>query len=311
MFMIVHDMKGKFAMKKISLLLSLLVIVSLACGVTIDLTPEPKSPTAETTPVLYEPPTTTPEIFIALTQAMPATAMPPEEISFAPLRLSLPRVIASGARGEQVPPANGADLPYWGLTPGHTVLNLEGYVLQGKFHQPQIFVYPAQAYAELVPAAFESIRRIDNILYPPGGPALNDELPAVPFFNAAQVFASNQQIVSFQNGGGVRFVTEYSQYFATVNNTDLFYHFAGVTRDGEYYIVAILPVTAPGLAETSDPGSAVPTGGIAHPDINDPNADWQGYYAAVTNQLNATDPEAFYPSLNQLDALIQSLLIEP
>ena len=298
-------------MKRISLFLSLLVIVSLACGVTIDLTPEPESPTAESTPVPVEPPTTTPEIFISLTQAMPATAMPPEEISFAPLRLSLPRVIASGARGEQVPPASGTDLPYWELTPGHAVLTLEGYVLQNKFHQPRIYVYPASAYAEMMPGAFESIRRLDNILYGPGGPDLNDELPAVPFFNAAQVFASNAQLVSFQNGGGVRFVTEYAQYAATINNTDLFYHFEGVTRDGEYYIVAILPVTAPGLAETSDPGSAVPAGGIVHPDINDPNADWKGYYDAVANLLNSTDPEAFYPSLTQLDALIQSIRIEP
>jgi hypothetical protein len=309
--MIVHDKKGKFAMKRISLFLSLLAIVSLACGVTIDLTPNPEAPTAETTPVLVEPPTTTPEIFIALTQAMPATAMPPEEIAIAPLRMSLPRVIGSGARGEQVPPASGTDLPYWELSPGHTVLNLEGYVLQGKFHQPRIYIYPASAYAEMMPGAFESIRRIDNILYAPGGPALNDELPAVPFFNAAQVFASNAQIVSFQNGGGVRFVTEYAQYFATVNNTDLFNHFAGVTRDGAYYIVAILPVTAPGLAETSDAGAAVPTGGIAHPDLNAPNADWDGYYANVETLLNGTSPDAFYPSLTQLDALVQSIRIEP
>jgi hypothetical protein len=309
--MIVHDKKGKFAMKRISLFLSLLIIVSLACGVTIDLTPKPEAPTMETTLVPVEPPTTTPEIFIALTQAMPGTAMPPEEISFTPLRMSLPRVIASGARGEQIPPASGTDLPYWELTPGHTVLKLEGYLLQDKFHEPQIYVYPATAYGEMMPGAFESIRRIDNILYPPGGPALNDELPAVPFFNAAQVFASNAQLVSFQNGGGVRFVTEYAQYAATVNNTDLFYHFEGVTRDGAYYIVAILPVTAPGLAETSDAEAAVPAGGIMHPDLNDANADWQGYYDAVTNLLNSTDPEAFTPSLNQLDALIQSMLIEP
>jgi hypothetical protein len=241
---------------------------------------------------------------------MPATAMPPEEISFAPLRLSLPRVVASGVRGEQVPPANGTDLPYWELTPGHTVLNLEGYILQNKFHQPRIFVYPAQAYAEMMPGAFESIRRINNIIYAAGAPTF-DELPSVPFFNAAQVFASNVQTVSFQNGSGMRFVTEYAQYFATVNNTDLFYHFEGVTRDGAYYIVAILPITAPVLAETSEVGAAIPAGGIAFPDINDPNADFKGYYDAVTNLLNSTSPEAFYPTLSQLDTLIQSIRIEP
>ncbi len=297
-------------MKKALMLLSLMTVLSLACGVTIDLTPKPEAPTMETTPMQVEPPTTTPEIFISLTQAMPATAMPPGEIFVSPLRMSLPRAIASGALGEQVPPASGQDLPYWELTPGHIVITLEGYALQDKFHQPRIYVYPASAYAEMVPGAFESIRRVNNILYAAGAPSF-DELPSVPFFNAAQVFASNIQTVSFQNGGGVRFVTEYAQSFATVNNMDLFYHFEGVTRDGDYYIVAILPVTAPVLAETSETGAAIPVGGIAFPDINDPNADFKGYYDAVTNLLNSTSPEAFHPTLSQLDALIQSIHIEP
>jgi len=40
------------------------------------------------------------------------------------------------------------------------------------------------AYAEMIPGAFEGIRCLDNILYTPGGPIINDQLPAVPFFNA-------------------------------------------------------------------------------------------------------------------------------
>jgi hypothetical protein len=303
-------MKGNATMKKIILSFCVLVITTLACDASVNIVPTHEVPIAAETPVLSEPPTTTPEIFIALTQAMPATAMPSEEIFISPLRISLPQGIATGVSGEQVPPANGTDLPYWGLTPGHTVLNLEGYVLQEKFHQPRIFVYPALAYAEMMPGAFESIRRINNIIYATDAPGF-DELPSVPFFNAGQVFAANVQTISFQNGGGVRFVTEYAQYFATVNNTDLFYHFEGVTRDGAYYIVAILPVTAPGLAETSDVGAAVPAGGIAHPDINDPNADWQGYYDAVETLLTSTDPDTFDPPLSQLDALIQSIQVAP
>lgn len=296
-------------MKKALPFLSLFAMLSLACGVTIDLTPKPDVPTPAVTSVLVEPPTTTPEIFIALTEAMPATAMPPEEISVDPLRISLPRVIASGARGEQVPPASGPDLPYWELTPGHTVLNLEGYILQNKFHQPRIFVYPAPAYAGMLPNANENIQWLKTLLTS-GAPDF-DELPSVPFFNAAQVFASNIQPLSFQNGGGVRFVTAYAQYFAIANNTDLFYHFEGLTHDGAYYIVAILPITAPALAETGEPGSAVPAGGIAHPDVNDPNADWQGYYTNIETLLNGTSPEAFTPALGQLDILIQSMLVTP
>jgi hypothetical protein len=109
----------------------------------------------------------------------------------------------------------------------------------------------------------------------------------------------------------VRFLTQYDQYPAPINNHDLFYHFQGFSADGNYYIVAILPVTAPALAETSDPGSAIPSGGIAYPDINSSNPDFQSYYASITDLLNGTSPEAFTPPLSQLDALIQSMWVAP
>jgi hypothetical protein len=164
----------------------------------------------------------------------------------------------------------------------------------------------------MYPPAFESIRRLDNILYTPGGPSLSaDQLPTVPFFNAAQVFESNIQVISFQNGQGVRFLTEYAQYAASVNNHDLFYHFQGVTRDGAYYIIAILPITAPVLAETSDAGAVLPLGGVPYPYMADPGADMQGYYASVADVLNATPSDRFTPTINQLDALIQSMRINP
>jgi hypothetical protein len=229
--------------------------------------------------------------------------------SFGPLSLVLPPGLASGINGNQVPRNEGQDLPYWEVTPGHTVLKLEGYPLQGKFHQPQIYIYPAQAYAEMVPGAFESIHRLDNILYGPAAPIDVQQLPAVPFFNAQQVFASNVQKISFQNGGGVRFLTEYAQYPDSVNNQDLFYHFQGVTRDGAYYIIAILPISNPALAETSDGGAVLPTGGIPYPDITTPNPDMAGYYSAITKLLNGQSPEAFAPTINQLDSLIQSMRI--
>ena len=225
----------------------------------------------------------------------------------------MPPGVASGASGSEYPRIDSEDAAWWQKTPGHLQVMLgDYYVLQGKFHQPQIYVYPAQAYAELVPPAFESIHRVNNILgYSPDAPISADQLPAVPFFNAQQVFASNIQTISFQNGAGVRFLTEYAQYTAPVNNHELFYHFQGVTRDGAYYIIAILPITVPVLAETSDAAAALPPGGIAYPDITDPNADWQGYYTAVTDLLNATSPDAFTPTINQLDLLIQSMQIAP
>lgn len=251
---------------------------------------------------------------------VPATAVSPTqpssstgtEATFGSLTLVVPPEVASGASGSEYPRNDSEDAAWWQKTPGHLQVMLgDYYVLQGKLHQPQIYVYPAQAYAEMVPAAFESIRRLDNILYGSDGSISEAELPAVPFFNAQQLFAANIQAISFQNGSGVRFLTEYGQFNAPVNNHELFYQFQGVTRDGAYYIIAILPITNPALAETSDAAAALPPGGIAYPDITDPNADWQGYYTAVTDLLNDTSPEPFTPPINQLDLLIESMQIAP
>jgi hypothetical protein len=311
-------------MKKIILFLSLIIVATLACDLTVSVS-SPTSPAPLPTntmiPALENPtqipapatsiPTT--EMSVPATEA--PTAQPPTvtgiTVSYKPLSLVLPSGIASGFSGSQFPRADGQDLPYWELTPGHTVITLDGYLLQGKFHQPQIFVYPATEYAVLVPGAFESMHRMRNIMNVSSASISTDQLPAVPFFNAAQVFASNIQHISFQNGSGSRFLTEYAQYAAPVNNHDLFYHFQGFSDDGEYYVVAIFPITAPVLAETSDARAVLPSGGIAYPDIADPNADFQGYYAHITDLLNATSPESFAPTLNQLDMLIQSMRISP
>ena len=109
----------------------------------------------------------------------------------------------------------------------------------------------------------------------------------------------------------MRFLTENAQYPVSANNQDLFYHFEGVTRDGAYYVIAILPITAPALAETSESRAAIPAGGVAYPDLTDPKADMPGYYAAVTALLNGTPATAFVPALSQLDALLQSMRVAP
>lgn len=232
------------------------------------------------------------------------------EVTFGSLNLVVPSGVANGASGSEYPRFDGEDTPWWQKTPGHQQIILDDYyVLQGKFYPPQIYVYPAQAYAELVPTAFESLHRLNNILSNPDAQIMVDQLPAVPFFNAQPVFAANIQALSFQNGAGVRFLTQYAQYPAPVNNHELLYHFQGVTDDGAYYILAIFPITAPGLAETSETAADLPLGGIAYPDMANPNADWQGYYAAAADLLNGISSDTFTPSINQLDLLIQSIKV--
>jgi hypothetical protein len=310
-------------MKRIFLFLTILVILTSACDLSVNIAPSNEVPTAAETPVLIEPSTTTPEVFISLTQAIPATAVSSATsiaqsspvantlVTFGRLTLEIPSSIASGASGIDIAPVTNEDAAYWEKTPGHLQLSLNDYyILQGKLHQPQIYVYPAIDYATLVPGAFESMHRLRNIMSAVV-PTTADQLPAVPFFNAQQVFASNIQNISFQNGSGIRFLTEYGQYPAPVNNHELFYQFQGFSADGEYYIVAIFPITSPGLSESSDPESAVAIGGVAYPKMGDPSDTWKAYYTAAANLLDATSPDSFTPSLSQLDALIQSMWVAP
>ena len=124
--------------------------------------------------------------------------------------------------------------------------------------------------------------------------------------NAGPIFVSNMQVIDFKSGRGVRMLTQYDQYPALVNNRELLYHFQGLTNDGKYYVIAILPVTSSILAENEKPESPVPAGGAPLPSTGGPD---NIYYDAVAKALDAQYPDAFNPSLFQLDALIQSITI--
>ena len=86
-------------------------------------------------------------------------------VTYGSLSFVVPPGVAGGASGSEYPRVDSEDAAWWQKTPGHLQVTLgDYYVLQGKFHQPQVSVYPAQAYAELVPPAFESLHRLNNIL---------------------------------------------------------------------------------------------------------------------------------------------------
>ena len=253
---------------------------------------------------------------IPLTVTTPAVQPPSAagtEVTYGPLTLVIPPEVADGASGGEIAPVTDDEAAWWQKTPGHWQIDLKDYyVLQGKSRRPVINIYPAQAYAELLPLVFESIHRLNNILNDPNAPLAAGQLPALPFFNENQAFAAHIQVISFQNGRGVRFLTEYAQYPVSANNADLFYEFQGLSNDGAYYIVAILPITLPLLAESADGGAVLPPGGIPYKYFAEGiNFDAQGYYTEISDLLNHADPGSFTPTIGQLDALIQSMQIAP
>jgi hypothetical protein len=298
-------------MNKSILICVLVPILALSLSGCLTLVVNPTSSTSTVTQqvdVPGEPATQVPATAVS-------TSQPPSfaelTATYGVLTLIVPPGIATGASGSDIARLDSSDAAWWQKTPGHLLVSLSDYyVLQGKSKLPQIYVFPAQAYAELVPAAFESMHQLNNLL-DPGASIRADGLPAVPFFNEKQAFASNIQLLAFQNGHGVRFLTEYAQYAVSANNSDLFYEFQGLTDDGAFYIVAVLPTTSPLLAETNDGGAPLPPGGIAYPYFADPAADMQAYYNAVTTLCNNASPDSFLPAIGQLDLLIHSMRIGP
>lgn len=221
---------------------------------------------------------------------------------------TLPIGVANDSQSEMVAAAPGTEAdPWWNIAPAHLQFKLTGYQLQGTMLEPQIRVYPAEEYAQMENSpATTHIERLKNILA--GAGISKDTLPAVGSFNAGQIFAAHIQQIDFKSGKGVRYLTQYAQYAAPVNNHELVYEFQGLTNDGKYYIIAVLPVSSSILAEDAKPDAAIPPGGVAVPDSGIADA---AYYDAVTAALNAMYPDSFNPSLFQLDTLISSITVTP
>jgi hypothetical protein len=184
--------------------------------------------------------------------------------------------------------------------PSHIKFTFQGYAISPTFHTPVMHVYPVAAYTAINPFAQESITSLQTAIQ---AQSTNlEHMPFLPQWNAAQMMHMQTSYLTFHNGQGVRYLTQYGQSFWPINNEDLFYTFQGITNDGQYYISAILPVSH----------SSLPANGEAYAgDINNLGNNYESYLNDITNQINSQPAESFNPQLNQLDAMIESLLITP
>lgn len=245
--------------------------------------------------------TASPSASVSTPGATQASGTP---ISFENVSFVIPEGLASGANPESAPAISEGSGAPWETAPAHVKIALISYQLQGKFHEAAVYIYPADEYGQANPSAAEQIDRLQKILS--GATMLIETLPRIAWFNAKPLIAARIQMIPFQNGMGVRTLTQYAQYFAPINNNELFYHFQGLTSDNKYYVIAVLPLTAPILPADEKPGATVPQGGVPIPtDIGVNNS----YYISVTEKLNSIAPDEYSPSLSTLDALIQSILV--
>lgn len=230
-----------------------------------------------------------------------STQMEGERYTYESISFTLSPDVAMGASGQIVPENPGtSDGPYWEIHPRYTSISLDGYAVQQAAFQPVIAVYPVEDYRRISPQAQKILAELEDFL--DEKPTSVDKIPFLPVINSGQVFHSNVEYLDFQSGSGVRFLTQYAQYPAPVNNQDLFYTFQGLTSDGRYAVSVTLPVNHPALPVSPNAFSQREMEAIAK------DAE---YYPAQAAALAAQPDSSFTPDLAKLDALIASLFIEP
>lgn len=252
----------------------------------------------------------------ATMQATPGLPAAGGQIEGAPfqsesIQLTIPAAVAAGASETRVPARGPSDeTPPWDIHAGYAQIDLTGYAVGDHLLQPRIYVFPINAFAAVNEGASRAFSDLNAILS--GAlPIPEHDLPFLPVFNAAQVFSAQVREVEFQNGSGLRFLTQFNQGVVPISNREAFYAFQGLTGDGQYYVAAVLPVRIGILPNTGDPGETVPPGGFAFPDWNSPDfiTQFETYLTSVDAALEAAPAGDFAPSMDLLDAMIASILI--
>lgn len=142
---------------------------------------------------------------------------------------------------------------------------------------------------------------------------IEKQMPFIPFYDASQAFQNKVKRISFENGKGFFFLTQFlieSQY---INNEELEYIFQGVTNDKRYYILAQFSVRAACLPDDYDAngfeGYKIPTYFFA--DKSGQNQKhYNEYLSKIAGRLEKLPQNEFEPNLNQLEKIISTLKIE-
>jgi len=228
-----------------------------------------------------------------------ATAQPTQTPAGAAGELSMDLSgIAQGMTIETVAAVpTSQDIPWWSAAPEYRLVTLQGYPVADHLMKAQIFIYPAEELAKANENAGQVSADLQTVLQSqqPG-----NVMPFLPLYNAAQVMHAQVQYLNFQNGSGVRYLTQFDQAILPINNYELIYTFQGLSSDGKYYIAAVLPINHPELPATQQ---------VSEQQISEMN-DFPAYLAKTVAWLEEQPGNSFTPDLAKLDALIQSIVVK-
>ena len=277
-------------MKRLIFPLACLSILLLACSITTTATPTVIQPSATKPPVIIptgtETPTEVPTVTLVPTETPLVANVTCHELSF-----YLDPALASSSTCETVPEVLVGIM----TNPQYTLVTLQGYGLAHDYHTANIAVLPMTADYKDIAAQLQALI---------AGGAPGQTLPYFLQPPAAEEFYAQYQIMSFTNGNGIRYLTQFVQMTAPVDNQDMIYTFQGLTSDGKYWVSVTMPDSHPSLPATSND---LP-GGESWDQFQ---ANFDTYIADLKVQLNAFPADTFQPSLDALDKLVSSITVQP
>ena len=250
------------------------------------------------------------QIAEAVAQTLAAEeAMNPPEVESAEEELPpVPDILYEGVSfifdhslADSVTPANDPGMvdeanEFWNIPP-HLKFTFSNWTLEEAFHEPVIRVYSVADFRAVNSGVSDYLDALRTIV--DTQPGDHEDIRVGDFFNAAQFIRSQVAYLNFQNGKGVRFISQYGQAAWPIGWPHLFYTFQGLTDDGTYYISIILPIHHPSLPYPDD---------VVMDDAFYDN--FVNYRTEKQNQLNGEDAASFEPSLLILDALVETLKVE-
>lgn len=269
-------------------------IPSASVTPTRSITPSP-SPSFTKEPSSTEPPTLT---------ATPAVDV---EVNLGVVSFVIPAGLADSAeleitREEEFPFVSPSTTPY----PEHWVIHLKGYRMSPTDQDPTIIIFHTDEFAEFDADVVDSLKKLQTDPKQPPDPNL--------FIYFRHFIA---QILRLESPGsvGIRYLVQYlismidevSTDFP-INNKQIFYYYRGLSRDGGYYISAVMPVDASFLEPSYEAGNMPPEGGVPFPEDADEET-FGRYLQEVERLVNTSKPDDWRPSLLLLDKLVKSVRI--
>ena len=189
--------------------------------------------------------------------------------------------------------------------PEYLKIVFENYIHSDAFETPVLRLFVTEEYTIISEYASSQINDLKKYISDFDSIREDRELPFLPNPMAGQQFYSNAIPINFQNGKGIRYLTQYIQDTSPVTNDGLFYTFQGLTDDGQTYVSFTMPVTHSELPADWD--DFFNTYEVTYETFGE---NYREYLNLVIDLLHESEDEMFTPSLKVLDEIVMSLQID-